>query len=613
MKSRTSFFNFAVLRKNLQRCLPLIIIYTMIWVVAMPLNFLNRQSYYLRDDRIRYLFRDILEYGQNIGTVAAAVYALALAMVIFSYLYNARSANMIHAFPIRREGLFVTNYVSGLVAFFGPNLFVVLTSMLALQGKCAEALLQWFAMTGLVFIFCYSFAVFLAQLTGHIVALPIFYVILNFVVVVMEIIFSYILPSWVYGMPNELSYSTTEFSPLVHIFAETRCRYSGDTAAYYNGWKYLIILCMVGVVFAVLAFLLYRKRRIESSGDAIAIPILRPVFKYCFSFGCAIVLGALILSVLGLDIRIGNFLPSSICMIVGAFIGYFGSEMALNKKINVFTKGWLGYGAVCLIIVAIPLLCRIDAFGYSSYQPDRDDIVGVNFDYSCDAERYVGDNQTIDMVYALHKELIENRPLYEEDLSDPALTGGNRTYQVRYLLKNGTVVLREYEFFITDNQWHLNYPLTERVEDLMNLPSLMQLRYCPLTKPTVNNIFYGELYCYGIENIDYRNYTLTARDVLAVYEQAILPDILAGTICQTDYTFKVQDDEKYVTVEENDAVPQSTAAKEEAHFSFNFSVVTEDGSHEYVYFSINNPESRSFAAMKELALKYEALDTAESE
>ena len=59
MKSRTSFFNFAVLRKNLQRCLPLIVIYTLVWAVAMPLNFISQNIYYA--DRTRQLFRNILE------------------------------------------------------------------------------------------------------------------------------------------------------------------------------------------------------------------------------------------------------------------------------------------------------------------------------------------------------------------------------------------------------------------------------------------------------------------------------------------------------------------------------------------------------------------------
>lgn len=610
MKSRASFFNCAVLRKNLQRCLPLIAIYTIVWAVAFPFNFLNQNAYFI--ERTRSLFREILELGQNLGAVGAITYALALTMVLFSYLYNARSANMIHAFPVRREGLFVTNYVSGLIAFFGPNVLIFLSTVLILKGNGTEAMLQWFLMTGLQFVFFFSLAVLLAQLTGHIIALPIFYAILNFAVVVLEMILSYMLPNWVYGMPERWSYSTTEFSPVVHILGNTNCKYLEETA-YYDSWPYLWILAAVGVVFAIVAFLLYRSRRIESAGDAIAVTPLRPVFKYCFSFGCAIVLGAAIVAVLNLNLRYGQHTAATICMIVGAFIGYFGSEMALQKKINVFTRGWIGFAIVSIVIIAVPLLCKIDAFGYSSYQPNRDEIVGVDFDYRASTYRFVEDPQTIDAVYALHTELIENPPLYEEDLSDPALTGGHRDFQVSYKLKDGSVIMREYEFFVTDNEWHLNYPVTERVEDVMNLPQLIMLHECPEVTPTVNNLSNCEMECYGVDGLLQTHYQLTPQEVVRIYEEALIPDIMAGKLFTTNYTFKVEDYLKYEYSGEVTTQAVATKEQEESRFYLYFNIVTSEGYHEYCSFYIREETSRTFQELLKLAQQYDAKATAESE
>ena len=42
------------------------------------------------------------------------VYAVLCAMAVWSYLYNARSVGLMHTLPIRREGLFLTNFLSGL-------------------------------------------------------------------------------------------------------------------------------------------------------------------------------------------------------------------------------------------------------------------------------------------------------------------------------------------------------------------------------------------------------------------------------------------------------------------------------------------------------------------
>ena len=65
--------------------------------------------------------------GNYLGLRSIAVLRLPLcsaycaAMAVFSYLYFSRSADMIHALPLRREGLFLTNYLSGLSFLLLPN------------------------------------------------------------------------------------------------------------------------------------------------------------------------------------------------------------------------------------------------------------------------------------------------------------------------------------------------------------------------------------------------------------------------------------------------------------------------------------------------------------
>ena len=49
---------------------------------------------------------------------------------------------------------------------------------------------------------------------------------------------------------------------------------------------------------AVIALLLHRFRRMESAGDVIAIRHLKPVFLYCFTVGCSLVLGYVLANLL---------------------------------------------------------------------------------------------------------------------------------------------------------------------------------------------------------------------------------------------------------------------------------------------------------------------------
>ena len=52
-------------------------------------------------------------------------------MAAFGYLYNNRSAAMMHALPLRREALFTTQYLAGLSCLLLPHLAVALVTAAA--------------------------------------------------------------------------------------------------------------------------------------------------------------------------------------------------------------------------------------------------------------------------------------------------------------------------------------------------------------------------------------------------------------------------------------------------------------------------------------------------
>ena len=58
-----------------------------------------------------------------------------------------------------------------------------------------------------------------------------------------------------------------------------------------GNWWYLWTCAGLGLAAMGAALLLYRRRATESAGDVIAFDFLKPIAKYCFAFGCALVLG----------------------------------------------------------------------------------------------------------------------------------------------------------------------------------------------------------------------------------------------------------------------------------------------------------------------------------
>ena len=115
MQSRISCFNPTLLRKNLTRFWPLWGLASFVGVLfplALLLDFIRRGPRAVPS---------AAEFSNMYYSVVAGAlpvvslgYAILCAMVVWSYLYSARSVSLMHTLPIRREGLFATNFLSGM-------------------------------------------------------------------------------------------------------------------------------------------------------------------------------------------------------------------------------------------------------------------------------------------------------------------------------------------------------------------------------------------------------------------------------------------------------------------------------------------------------------------
>ena len=122
MKSKTSFFNATIFKKNISHYWPVWVVFLCYLIFLLPVRIwsdtADYQSYYAETG----MPAAATQY-QVIGSVIRGavmpipyfIFALVAALVVFSYLYNARTANTIHALPVNRFELFVTNYISGIL------------------------------------------------------------------------------------------------------------------------------------------------------------------------------------------------------------------------------------------------------------------------------------------------------------------------------------------------------------------------------------------------------------------------------------------------------------------------------------------------------------------
>ena len=525
--SKISCCNAGLLRRTLLRGAPLWGLWTLGGLLLLPLHLLATPEY-----QPIYLREYVLGITQ-IGTVLVFGYGLLVAWYLFAYLYNTRTAYHYGSLPLRRETQFLTRYLSGLLFHGIPAAVVALLTVVAaalLRVNSIRAAGIFFIATSLVYLFYYSLAVLIAQLVGHIAALPVLYVVLNFTSVVLETILVDVIRTFTFGMASGQNLWPDWLSPLYYSLRENLFGYktvwdqvTGDFRwVQFNGWVPALVFGAVGLGFALLAFLAFRKRHLESAGDVIAIPCLRPVFLYAFSLGCGIVLGRVLSATLFSDSQT-QFLPLLLCMLLSALLGYWAGQMLLQKSLRVLSKGnWVRCSAVLLVVAAGMLCCRYDVTGFSRYVPDAEDVESVSLDYD---GGIVTDREIIEEVVALHQEIVDQRYAIEAEL---ARAPWSPSFRINYMLRDGSTVSRRFSLpeYSTDYGTADRGSLAWAASELENAPEVLKAKYFPATGTPAYDRFRVE-YRLSTGEWTYKYLTYDQGQQLA---EAIQADFEAGTL-----------------------------------------------------------------------------------
>ena len=109
MKSRTSFFDRTVLKKDITRFAPL-------WALYLIGGLMIAISSGISGDELN-------EVLGGLGIVSFS-YAILVAQLLFGDLFNTRLCNALHAMPLRREGWFFTHVIAGILFSLVPNLLI---------------------------------------------------------------------------------------------------------------------------------------------------------------------------------------------------------------------------------------------------------------------------------------------------------------------------------------------------------------------------------------------------------------------------------------------------------------------------------------------------------
>ncbi len=580
MKSKTSCFNGTLFRRTLQRGLPLWGIYLLLMLVTVPAHILSFQ-----DPQALWVQQYVLK-AATMCHMAAFFYGPAVALLVFSHLYKSTSANFFGALPLTRTAQFNTQYLAGLTMCLLPNALVGVLTLVAGGLQHAAVGTQvgiFFAAHCLTFLFYYSFACLVAVVTGNLMAMPILYMILNFVAVVVEMMVKFLLETFMFGLTFHgqpallplspfanavMSGNGPSVEPIYHLDAAGMHTIDGYM---FTGWQGLLILAAVGVVFAVLAFLIHRFRRMESAGDVIAIRHLKGVALYCFTFGCALVLG------IGFHMFLGynqSITLMAVCMIVGGGVGYFLGEMILHRSLRVFRKKNLINCVICAAIIVAGLLCiRLDLLGLTEYVPEPEDVASCTTQYQ---NGWTEDPEIIDQVLELHHAILENRDNVEMEED-----AGYYSFYLNYRLKNGKQVTRRYNLPAYKNDGSAADRLIDRYIALENDPDYIVQRAFT-TDYELQDISECHIYSYG--NYGYNGEVfLTKAEAMEFFETALVPDLRESSMKKVEYRMD--------TMEWEDGMPFDTGIAVDIAFKEN-TVSGGNSGDGFFYFSIPSDATR---------------------
>lgn len=385
MTSRVSFYNLFI--SNIKRRIWVIAIMLLILLVLGPLILLTsyeNSGIYLTQNELIQNMISLLAPKWYREFVYTALFAVVIAFTEFSYVFSKKQLDLYHSVPVKREKMFLAQYVSGLTIQISLMIVMLITFVLsAVIGKYLT-LDAWknicltFFGDIVLFLYFYNVAILAIMLTGNLIVGLMGTAVLTFlfpaIVGVIDSLMNYCFVTHYFSsnIMRGLSGKYYFLSPVSSLFRYiTDCTEPdyiftsvGQVIIYL-----LVVLLFSAIVFGI-AFYIYKIRKTESAGISIAIKESEPFIRIPI-----VILGGLFCVIIMSGVM-SEYLSGWVwfSLISGCVFTHFIMEMIINIDYKAFFKNWLQMlvsVAVCFVIFAA---FAFDFTKYDTYIPKKSDI-----------------------------------------------------------------------------------------------------------------------------------------------------------------------------------------------------------------------------------------------
>lgn len=560
MPSERTFFNKAVYKRTLSR----------FWILgaayAVALCFLTimcGRFFYNSEaaEAAEYVSYSILSNLTRREIVAAAIAAVVMAIAVYAWMFRKTSAAYISALPVTREALLISSLLAGLTLLILPCIIAMLVSLLLYGGAgpvYVSSLLCSTAAVVLMNIAFFGLASFCTVFTGNAAVLPALYAAALYGFVGIEAVIRYIAEFLLFGVRGT-GWELAVLSP-VYYFSNN----------YVGSYSYALpltaIYAVAGVILAGLAVIFFRHRRMEAAGEVVAVPVLRPIFRW--GLAAAVSLGMAVLT-LKTVFGVGSYAAGNggtpgkvaillLAMLFGAAVGWFGAEALMRKTLRVFDRHWKGLGVFCALLCSLVIGGEFDVFGVERYQPDADEIgYAAVYGWGEYIPTRIMQPENLEALLSLQKDIIANKKAYESQR-------GFNTFPltIEYFDTNGkllacrvyTYTTEEYVPYVTGGDETVGFIRENdgisrnirQYEELLNCRELMEQRVLFPRDRSQTAVYYASIQWYESNSPVQQGLTLTAEEFWELYDTCIVPDLRDGNIGRAKV---IQDEDFYQTIE----------------------------------------------------------------
>lgn len=529
MRSRTSFFNPGVAKNLLRRCWPLWAGYLFFLLLVLPLPLRQSLQYKSNYDGALPALDTAMAGYAEVMLVVSFLVAILTVMAMFSYLYTSRGCGMMNALPLTRTAMFFTAALTGLLPLLLADLAACACCLpFVASGDLSLRVLGWFLGINVCGkLFFYGFALLCAMLTGSLLILPLVYLVLNFTALVAELATRYVLSRLLFGLDADAMHLAW-LSPLVQMMTSCVSNVSedGKTLAL-RGLGTTALYGAAGVLLSLGAWRLYLRRQMETATDTVAIPALKPVFKYCMAYGCGVLLAAFADGALFMVPVLGRpaALLTALFVLAGSLLGYFAAEMLIRKTVKVFRgtwRGWLVFAAAALLVIG---LCEFDPLGWEKSQPKAEDIVSVRLN-----DTVYEETASVEAILDWQRGLVANKKLHETSPAQRPKGYASASAQLWYTLKNGRIVSRNYKVIGFEAQIHDDASDIAKLQALINLPEALRFRSLSEVEVKPENVLYFEASYQSAEDTEFYSLRFTEEEAVDFYTNALLRDLAQNKV-----------------------------------------------------------------------------------